>query len=173
MNVMTIEFKQVLGFTSTELTSELRKAYTLRGQIIQRAAKNGKINLILGNVGRNAKICVVDYGGLANPFLAEVIFASETPLGGLGKRPSPWEIMIFEQKEADKQAAIIQIAKHLPAFFRSFYPEEANQAPIDIYDRGKSFIEKKPPIARVRFRGSFNLVTVSLVTVSGPKLKAA
>lgn len=165
---MTIEFKQVLGFTSTELTSELRKAYTLRGQIIQRAAKNGKINLILGNVGRNAKICVVDYGGLANPFLAEVIFASETPLGGLGKRPSPWEIMIFEQKEADKQAAIIQIAKHLPAFFRSFYPEEANQAPIDIYDRGKSFIEKKPPIAEVRFRSKFNWVTVST-----NKLKAA
>lgn len=167
MNVMTTEIKGVLGVTNTELTSELREAYTLRRQIIKKAAGRGKINLIWDEVGGDVKFFVVNYEGWANPFLAEAIFASETPLGGLGKRPNPWEIIIFEQKERGKQAAIIQIAKHLPAFFKSFYPK-ADEIPIDIYDRAKNFIEENPPIAQVRFRGSFNLVTVST-----RKIKAA
>ena len=174
MNVMTTESKafilpnkEVLNVTNTELTSELREAYALRRQIIKKATKKGKINLIWRKVGGNDQFSVVDYAGWTNPFLVEVIFASETPLGGLGKRPNPWEIIIFEPKERGKQAAIVQIAKHLPAYFDSFYLK-TKQVPIDIYDRGKSFIEKKPPIAEVRFRSRFNLTTVST-----PKLKAA
>lgn len=168
MTVMTTEFKEVSGITNTELTTaESKKAYALRRQIIKKAAKMGQINLIWDKVGENDQFFIVDSKGWANPFLAEVIFVSETPLGGLGKRPSPWEIMIFEQREKGKRAAIVQIAKHLPAFFDSFYPK-ANQVPIDIYDRGKSYIEKKLPIAQVRFKGKFNWVTVST-----NKLKAA
>jgi hypothetical protein len=156
---MTIGSKEALGIPTMTKRITFENTYQLDlRKILEKSRRKGQINLILRHRGEQYQLYIVDHSGYTNPWLANVALIPELTLRELSQTNSLETIMIFEKRETNNQSTFIQIAKELPAFFRSFYPETTG-LPINIYDRGLSFRDKQPPIAVVRFEN--DLVTVT------------
>ncbi len=133
-------------FTPTEESLDYQREFSMieedRKQTLQQAAKQGRINVILSfkaPVYPRIKI-VQDREGKRHHSLAFIRFASEALIHTIGVDYPPDDLMIFEPKEKNYQARFVQVAKHLPAFFRDI---GANvNVPIHLYQSDKSFKEE-------------------------------
>lgn len=156
---MTIGSKEALGIPTVAEEVAFEKAYELDlRNILEKARRRGQINLILRHRGEKYRLYIADNSGYTNPLLTNVVFIPELTLRELSQTNSWTTIMIFEKCETNNQSTLIQITKELPSFIRSFYPS-AEGLPIYVYDSGRSFREKKKPLAIIH--SDQDLVTVT------------
>lgn len=144
---MIHESEEVPGVSSTEAEVALINAYVHRKLLLEKQAKSGQIDLIIRQIGNIFCLFIVDNKGKANPSLAQVLLASDITMEELSIEENPWEMIIFDDLKWDpttnKRTAAEEIAKRLPAFFRSFYPT-VTAVPISIYASGTSYRENQP-----------------------------
>lgn len=109
-----------------------------RKQILEDQAGKGKLGIILDFSRTEPLIRVALNKTCSNSYrLAYVCFAQSTPLHEIGNDFPPENLLIFEPMEPNHQTRLIQIAKHLPAFFRDLGLE--TEVPINIYQSAASY----------------------------------